>query len=98
MRSTLALAAVAAVLALSPAAAVAESAAAALQAFGLVGTWSSDCSGPFRTIYAAPAGGPPTVRVIQQGREIASSEIREILGRSGDRISWTSVIKTWSLP
>jgi hypothetical protein len=75
-----------------------ETAAAAFQAFGLIGTWSPDCSGPFRTIYAAPAGGSPTVRVIQHGQEIASSEIREILDRSGDRIKWTSVIKTWSLP
>ena len=99
MRSTLALAAaVAALLALAPASARAESAAAALQAFGLVGTWSPDCAGPYRTIYDAPGGGAPTVQLTLHGRAYASSEIREVLVRSAERITWTSVIKTWSLP
>ncbi len=98
MRSTLATASAAAVWVgvLAPLPVMAESAAAALQAFGLVGTWSPDCSGGFRTIYAG--GDPPTVRLTQNGREYASSEIREILARSGDRIRWSSVIKSWFLP
>src|SRR5437899_10876510 len=91
-------AAVVALLALAPALAHAETAAAALQAFGLIGTWSPDCSGPFRTIYATSASTAATVRLTLHGREYASSEISEILDLSGDRIKWTSIIRTWSLP
>jgi hypothetical protein len=98
MRSILApAAAVAACLILAPAAASAETTAAAMQAFGLTGTWSTNCAGAFRVVYEVPAGGAPTVRVIEEGREIAASEIREILDRTDDQISWTSVITAWSL-
>ena len=91
--------AAAVILALSLAAtsAVAESASEAVRAFGLVGTWSPDCAGAFRTIYAAPAGAAPSVRVTMGGEEIASSEIRETERLGPNRLKWSSVIKTWSL-
>jgi hypothetical protein len=72
--------------------------AQAVKSFGLVGTWSPDCAGELRVIYAAPAGAAPTVRVIVHGSEVASSEIQAITALSPTRISWRSMIKTWSTP
>jgi len=78
--------------------AVAQTASEAVRAFGLVGTWSPECGGEYRTVYAAPAGAAPSVRLIMDGREIASSEIRETERLGETRLKWNSVIKSWSLP
>ena len=97
MKKTLSTLAIAVAFAL-PAAALAQSPSDAVRAFGLVGSWSPDCAGQFRTIYAAPSGATPTVRLTMDGREIASSEIRETELLGDNRLKWNSVIKTWSLP
>jgi hypothetical protein len=87
--------------------ATAETASDAIEAFGLVGVWSPDCAGPFRTIYSISPGGPPTVRLTVRGEEYATSEIQEtqrsagsqITGSqiTGSQIKWRSIIKTWTL-
>jgi hypothetical protein len=86
---------VAACLAVGPAAA--ESASEAIEAFGLVGMWSPDCTGPYRTIYAISPGGAPTVRLTLRGQEYAASEIQETQRSAGSQIRWRSIIKTWTL-
>jgi hypothetical protein len=50
----------------APSAVASKTAGAAITAFGLVGTWSSDCSksasnGPGRVTFAIPASGAPTI-------------------------------------
>ena len=69
-----------------------------IEAFGLVGTWSPDCAGPIRVIYATQPGGAATASVVIRQTEIAASEIREIVELGPARIKWTSIMKAWSLP
>jgi hypothetical protein len=77
--------------------AAAETASEAIEAFGLVGSWSPDCAGPFRTIYAISPGGGATVRLTTRGQEYATSEIQETQRLGGSQIKWHSIIKTWTL-
>ncbi len=98
MRLRMLAAGVAALTWIGTAPAIAQSASQAVRAFGLVGAWSPECAGAFRVIYAAPADANPTVRVVMRDREIAASEIRDIVAVAPSRITWRSVIKVWSLP
>ncbi len=82
---------------LNAAPAFAESAAQAMQAFGLIGTWSPDCAGPIRLVYAAPPGGAPTFRMFVHGREVVVSEIQQAFPLRPGQIKWISVIKKWSV-
>src|SRR5947199_7677453 len=77
---------------------LADSAAEVMLAFGLLGTWSPDCNGPFRTSYEIFPGRAPTVRVTMLGREIATSEIQEAQHSAASQIKWHSLINTFALP
>lgn len=94
MRRLAAAAAVALLLAAAPA--VAETAADALQAFGLVGTWSPDCAGPIRVSYSLHPGAPPTSRAVINGTEQAVTEIQDAVRLAPDRLRWTSIYRKYS--
>lgn len=50
--------------------AAAEDAAAVLKAFGLVGTWSIDCSKLLAFTYEIPSFGAPTVKTVDETGEL----------------------------
>lgn len=67
----------------------AQSAAATIRAFGLVGTWSSDCGRDpgahqpgYRMAVAVPAKGPPTRTVVSSDGAKTTTVTAEILGAS----------------
>jgi len=62
----------------------AQGAGATIQAFGLVGTWSSDCAHPdgYRMIFAVPGKGAPTRTVITSNGAKTTTTKAEILGAS----------------
>ena len=78
--------------------AAAQSASEAFEAFGLVGTWSPDCSGPIRVIYATQPDGLATARVMIKQTEIAASDIQSVVQLEAAQIKWTSIMRVWSLP
>lgn len=74
----------------------ADTAANALSAFGILGTWSPDCAGPIRVTYAAPAGAPATSAAVIDGKEQAVAEIHDPVRIDAVRIRWTSVYRKYS--
>jgi hypothetical protein len=78
--------------------ATAETVSEAFSAFGLVGAWSPDCTGPIRVIYATQPDGAASVSVVIERREIAASDIQSIVRLGVAQIKWISIMRKWSLP
>lgn len=81
--------------ALPRAGAAPEDTDAAVRAFGLVGTWSPDCAGPIRHIYALHAGAPPTATAIINGTEQAVTEIYDAASDGPNRLRWIALYRKY---
>lgn len=69
-----------------------------MRKFGISGSWSFDCAGPFRVKYSTPLFGKPTMTVGSDGNVYTLSEVQEAVRVSEEKRKLLVLMKKQETP